>query len=573
MLTDLREKSQSFFIYILFGILIVVFIFFFGPQSEGCQPNAVKVRNLSSWAAKVNGETVTQREVEISVRRQALLNRNFDDSKMNELRRDTVDQVVEQTLLEQRARSMGLAIGDKALSQYIVGDKNADGPLFRDRDGTFNPKSYRDQLTQLLGATTDSYRRAKEREVLVSRYLTFLMTQVKVSDAEIKAAYDRAKRTWNLEYVVFDPASETDTVPADAVAVAAFTGKSADEIKTYYEANKKTYQRGKEVKVRRVLVKKPKEGGNAATADAKKKAEGLLADVRKPGASFAELAKTSSEGYYKKSSGDMGWQTAETTSKDDFAVYEKLNKGQISDLQESAIGFWFVKAEDVKPAVSTSLEQATSEIAGKLLADSAKSDAARKKADDLFKRAASGKTLTALTLPPTPLVVPTEETAEGAEAAPAPVPAPAPPSPVKTTGPFSEDRPVWARIPGIGKSDAIAAKLGTLTEKKPLIDGVMEIDNKFYVVRLRERVEPTDEGFSSEKDEYGQRLRFGRISRLFGNWRGILFGAVNQRELLRKFQGGTMLSADFGPNVEINEADYPVEAPAAANQPAGAPAP
>ncbi len=571
MLTDLREKSQSFLIYILFGILIVVFIFFFGPQSEGCQPNAAKVRNLSAWAAEVNGETVTQREVEISVRRQALLNRNFDDSKMNELRRDTVDQVVEQALMEQRARTMGIAIGDKELSQYIVGEKNADAPLFRDRDGNFSPKSYRDQLTQLLGATTDSYRRAKEREVLASRYLTFLMTQVKVSDAEVRAAYDRAKRTWNLEYVVFDPADEAIAAAPDPAAVTAYVAKSGDAIKAYYEANKKTYQRGKEVKIRRVLVKKPKAGGDAAAGETKKKAEGFLADVRKPDADFAKMAETKSEGYYKKSSGDMGWQTAETTSKADFAVYEKLSKGQISDLQESAIGYWFVKAEDIKPAVSTTLEQATSEIGGKLLAEAAKTEAARKKADDLLKRAASGKTLTALTLPPTPLVPPTtDDAAEGAEATPEP--APAPKSPVKTTGPFSEDRPVWARIPGIGKSEAIAAKVSGLTTKKPLIDTVVEIEKKLYVVRLLERVEPSDEGYTSEKSDYSQRLRFGRISNLFGNWRGILFGAVNQRELLRKFQGGTMLSGDISTNVKINEADYPVEPPAAASQPAGAPA-
>jgi peptidyl-prolyl cis-trans isomerase D len=558
MLTDLREKSQSFLIYILFGILIVVFIFFFGPQSEGCQPNAVRVRNLSAWAAKVNGEAITQREVEISVRRQALLNRNFDDSKMAELRRTTVDQVVEQTVVEQKARSMGLAIGDKSLSQYILSDDNPDYPLFLDRDGKFSSKSYRDQLTQLLGATTDSYRRAKEREVLVSRYLTFLMTQVKVSDPEVRAAYDRANRTWNLEYVVFDPAAESAGENPTAEAVAEFTSKNAEGVKAYYGANTKRFNRAKEVRVRRVLVKKPKDGGDEATAEAKKKAEALLADAQKPDADFGALAAEKSEGYYKKSRGDMGWQTAETTSKGDFAVYEKLTKGQVSSLQESAIGFWFVKADDVKPAISKTLEKATSEIATTMLTDQIKTEAARKLAEDLLSRARSGKTLTELTLPPTPIAPVTEgET----DAPPKP-----PESPVRTTGPFSEDRPVWARIPGIGQSEEIAAKLGALTPKKPLIEGALEVEKKLYVVRLRERVEPTDEGFAAEKDDFALRLRIGRTNRLFGNWRGILFGAVSQRELLRKFQGGSMLSGNLGAGIEVNEADYPLES-APASQP------
>ena len=569
MLTDLREKSQSFLIYILFGILIVVFIFFFGPQSEGCQPNAARTRNLSAWAANVNGETITQREVEISVRRQALLNRNFDDDKMPELRRSTVDQVVEQTVLEQKARAMGLAIGDKSLSQYILSADNPDYPLFLDRDGNFSSKNYRDQLTQLLGATTDSYRRAKEREILVSRYLTFLMTQVKVSDPEVRAAFDRANRSWNLEYVVFDPAAETDGDDSTAEAVAEFTGKNAEGIKAYYDTNEKRFNRGKEVKVRRVLVKKPKDGGDEALAEAKKKAEAILADAQKPDADFGALAKAKSEGYYQKSNGDMGWQTAETTSKGDFAVYEKLTTGQVSGLVESAIGFWFVKADDVKPAISKTLAQATPEIASTLLTDQIKTAAARKQAEELLSRARSGKTLTELTLPPTPIAPEGDGEGDGETDAP-----PKPPeSPVKTTGPFSEDRPVWTRIPGIGQSEEIAAKLGALTTDKPLIDAAVEVEKKLYVVRLRERVEPTDEGFAAEKDDFALRLRIGRTNRLFGNWRGILFGAVSQRELLRKFQGGSMLSGNLGSGIEVNEADYPLgPAPASQPQPASQPA-
>ena len=55
--------------------------------------------------------------------------------------------------------------------------------------------------------------------------------------------------------------------------------------------------------------------------------------------------------------------------------------------------------------------------------------------------------------------------------------------------------------------------------------------------------------------------------------RGILFGAVSQRELLRKFQGGSMLSGNLGSGIEVNEADYPLDpAPTSQPKPASQPA-
>ena len=69
MLTDLREKSQSFLVYILFGILIFVFIFFFGPQADGLMQGQTRPVDPNDWAVQVNGEEIPVREIEVSVRR------------------------------------------------------------------------------------------------------------------------------------------------------------------------------------------------------------------------------------------------------------------------------------------------------------------------------------------------------------------------------------------------------------------------------------------------------------------------------------------------------------------------
>ena len=115
MLVDLREKSQSFLIFILFGILIFVFIFFFGPQSQGFQADGREAPDPSGWAARVNDEVITQREVDLSVRRQAFFLGADDNKGLSKLKRDSVFQLVDQKLIEQRARAAGITASEESL--------------------------------------------------------------------------------------------------------------------------------------------------------------------------------------------------------------------------------------------------------------------------------------------------------------------------------------------------------------------------------------------------------------------------------------------------------------------------
>lgn len=539
MLTDLREKSQSFLIYILFGILIIVFIFFFGPQAEGCQPSQGTVRSLSGWAAKVNGEEISVREVEISVRRQALIQQDsYDDpADLARLRQATVQQVIEQALLEQQARKMGMAISEEALSQYIVSKDNPDFPLFSDRDGRFVPKNYRDQLGQLLRATPESYRRAKRREVLVNRYIRFLSLQVQVSDAELKQTFDRANRTWNVEYLKFAPGqyAETITAPTGEEVSAAVTARTKD-IEAYYKKNSAKYNRDAEYKVSRVLIRRPSAKDDAkAIAAAKKSAEDILAKAKADGADFAAIATASSQGYYKTKGGDMGWQSKKNTSPDDYKVYSTLKKGEISSLQDTSMGFWFVKVTDVKDAVKKDLPAVQSEIASTLLTNERRTSAARTDATTaLATLKATGKL-----------------EAPAAEGAVSPVS-------VQSTGPVRENRAVWELFPGLGRSEVLAKKLSGLTTKSPVVGEVLEVGDALVVARLKERVEPDAKAFADGKKDLAQRLRLERTRVLFGNWQAIMFGPTSQREVFQKFSGGSMLAGLTNKAaIEVNKEAFP----------------
>ncbi|MEE2787430.1 MAG: SurA N-terminal domain-containing protein [Myxococcota bacterium] len=560
MLTDLREKSQSFLIYILFGILIIVFIFFFGPQAEGCQPGAPAARNLNAWAARVDGTEVSMREVEIAVRRQALFEQDFDDDRaaISRLRREKLEQVIDQTLVENAARKMGIAVDSKSLSKYIVSEENPDFPLFRDREGKFDRGSYRDQLQQVLGATPEAYRRVKERELIIRRYLDFLASQVAVSEAEVKADYDNSERSWNLEYIVFDPKDYQDKIqPVTSEEGAAYAAKAANETKAYYEANKSNYVRDKEIKIRRILIRKPKLA--AKVADAKKKAEDALVKARAEGADFAKLAEELSEGAYKNYQGLMGWQSSKNTR--DYTVYSKLKKGEISALQTDDIGFWFVKADDVREAIDRKLDDVKGEIGTTLLSNQRREKKAMQAAKSALAQAKTVSSLTNIAPSKSPESdLPNEaETVEGDNPEAAKEEATADSGKtldVKTTGPIQQGR-ISELVPGIGRSADLARRIPSLDDKNPLVSEVLKVGQRLVVVRLKNRVEPDAKKFEDARRDIEQRLKRSRQMHLFGSWRAILYGPSQQRKTFSQLGSSALMSLlKDRSKVKVNEGEF-----------------
>ncbi|MGC6418770.1 MAG: SurA N-terminal domain-containing protein [Bradymonadia bacterium] len=569
MLTDLREKSQNFLVYILFGILIFVFIFFFGPQADGFQPNAPTPRALTGWAANVNGEDVTVQEVNLAVFRDKAYNRAFPDDSdgIAQLSRAAARQVAEQTILAQQARKMGISVSNEELTKFILSDQNErDIGFFRDRDGKIRVDELRTILSGSLGTSPEVYRKAKRRELLVRRYMDFLVASVKVSEAEVKEEFDRANRSWNLEYVSVDPATLRADVPTpNAEAVAAYRKANEADVKSYYDANVSEYKRDKEVRVSRVLIRKPKDKKDTAgIAKAKEKAAALLEKAKAEGADFGAIAKESSEGWFKTrgTGGDMGWQNSKRPGYD---VFKALAKGQVSDLQEDQGWFYFVKATDIKPALDKSLDSVADEIASSLIVEAAAKKIAKTNAEAIYQKAVKTGELKAQSKKADEAVADgtattTADAPENEQAMPKVVE-----DPLQTTGPVKENRRDWSQIPGIGKSDAVAGALAGLTKDAPLIKQVVEAEGKFYVVRLKERTEPKAEDFAKEKQSLKGRLLAGRAFELFGTWNELLFGLPSNRQ--RATRGAMTKDLFAGSKVDFNDAVFPIKGKPATPQP------
>jgi peptidyl-prolyl cis-trans isomerase D len=559
MLTNLRLKSQNFMIFILFGMLIFVFVFFFGPQSQGFSPGG-SAATPTGVAATVGETDIPSQHVEMAVRRLG----DVESDALPRLRREALMQLVDQEVLAQRARAAGLAVDDAQLLAYTFSKDNPDYQLFLGRDGKPDHDRYELYVTQFFGTNSADYLQSKGREVLAQRYLDFIEQQIKVSDAAVKAAFVEANTSWTLEFVAVDPAvAAQDVAPATAEAGVAYAAAHADEVSAYYEANKSEFVHGKEVRVRRILVKVAKDADAAAQKAAEDKINGLLAEAKAAPEKFADLAREKSEGYYAQMGGELGWQTEANSDKNDYPIYTALEVGQISAVQSNAVGKWFVRAEEVKPAVNQALDAVKNDIGQRLATKSGKDTAARAVAEAIHAKVAAGASLLEATpKAPAEPAPPAPEPIEG-EAPVAPE-APAEPKPlyeVQTTPPIAASRPAWDRFPLLGKSEALARALSKLSADKPLVPEVIALDGgRLAVLRLKESTAPDDSKFDEQKVELARKLRQQRVLQLVGYWRAPLLGPVAQREMFRKIIGGPLLASLPVPGtagIRINEAMYP----------------
>jgi peptidyl-prolyl cis-trans isomerase D len=204
---------------------------------------------------------------------------------------------------------------------------------------------------------------------------------------ELKAYYDSHQKSYansipekrKIKYVVLDTAK----IPGVQV--------THDDLQAYYNAHRDQYRVAEQVKVSHILIKTPLAGTDGkvdekGVADAQKRAEDLLKQL-KAGAKFEELAKKNSEDPGSaKEGGSLGWIGKGRTVPEFEKAAFSLPKGQISDLVKSSYGFHIIRVDDKQDAHMKTLEEVKGEIEP-VLKQQKTQQAAQKRAEDLLAQA------------------------------------------------------------------------------------------------------------------------------------------------------------------------------------------
>src|SRR5271166_1483771 len=178
MLDRMRSWGRSTTVKVLFGFLMIAFAFW--GVGTGL---AMRVRPV----ATVNGDRIVATEIDheseqIKRTLTQIYGANAQQILRNvSLRQEALNQIIEQRLIADEARHLGIRVSDESLASSIAAD-----PKFQE-GGSFDPKRY-EEILQDNNLLPSDYENSV-RSSLMQDALRHMVDQgVQVSDADVRQA-------------------------------------------------------------------------------------------------------------------------------------------------------------------------------------------------------------------------------------------------------------------------------------------------------------------------------------------------------------------------------------------------
>ncbi|MBT9432533.1 peptidylprolyl isomerase [Candidatus Sodalis endolongispinus] len=377
MMDNLRAAANHVVLKIILGLIAVSFVL--------TGVGNYLIGGDGDYAAKVNGQQISRAQLEQAVqnernRQQESMGEQFsqlaaNEGYMRQMRQQVLSQLIDETLLDQYADKLGLAIGDDQIKQAIFAipafrtEDKFDNAKFRSLIGNMglSPDQYaalmrKQLLTQqlihgiggtgfLLPAETDRLLAVavQTREArLATLAIAALAEKQTASDDEIQASYGAHKNQY-----LSPEAFKVSYIPMEAEAMEAKTSVDEQEIQAWYDKHHDQFT----------------VPGRKRYSIIQSKSENDANDWLKQlqeGADFASLAKAhSTDVVSAKNGGDIGWMSDSDTL-DELKQANLSEKGQLSGVLKSSVGFLIILLDDMQPAQVSPLSAVHDAVAAKV---------------------------------------------------------------------------------------------------------------------------------------------------------------------------------------------------------------
>ena len=352
-----QPASTYFVLFLALGAMT-----FFGV----CNP-ATMQSGPTGIAATVEDQKVTNTEfrrqyIQYSDNLKRTYGEKYDPSTLK-VAAKVLDQLVKDRILYLKAKEYGTIASDNEIV-----DSLSEAQVFKDKDGNYSADRFR-QYLRYNQYSEVSFRQEMERRLSLQKLRNLITQTVHSSSKEIEAHYKIKETKLTLNYLQIK--GDTLDVPVEQKDISDFKKQKdhADQVKKWYEDNKKDYITEKEVEASHVLIAYKGARNASGTANKRSKSEAqayatkVLKDLKKDGADFAKIARLETdEPKGKTNGGKLGFFSRKTMVKEFSDVAFNLKANEISDVVESPFGFHIIKVTGIKPAKNISLEQATEEI-------------------------------------------------------------------------------------------------------------------------------------------------------------------------------------------------------------------
>jgi len=319
-----------------------------------------------------------------------------------------LEQMIQQNLIEQKAKEMGITASDKEVRDRIV-------TLFQ-RDGKFVGFEEYKRILEWNHMSVAEFEDSLKKEVILNKVVRVLTAGIAVTPEELWENYTKENESAKIEYLLLDESKIPFDQALTATDIQDYFEKNKDsyavperregsyvflktedlkkesqpsdsEIEKYYRDNVDQFKEPERVKVSRIYLPFAGKEKSAVQADA----QGLLDRVSR-GEDFAQLAKSYSQDAKAKDGGDWGFDEWKSLSSKEREEIGKLEKGQVSGIIEATEGFSIFQVTEKEREKTPSLEEVKTRIRS-ILEDQKARDLAAQKISQLEKSARKEKSL------------------------------------------------------------------------------------------------------------------------------------------------------------------------------------
>ncbi|HLL03005.1 MAG TPA: peptidylprolyl isomerase [Myxococcaceae bacterium] len=264
---------------------------------------------MDKVVAVVNRDIITLSEVQQrAAPEMARLAGEKDQRKRGEARaqlmKEALDALIADKLIDAEVRELGLGVSASEVDEAMADVKK--------QNGITDPAQF-EQLLAREGYTVKSYRDFLTKQISRSRLMQMrVATKVKITEEDLKAAYAQYSKLEGEEF---------------------------------------------EVHARHILVTVDAKATPEQVEEARKKAEAIAAEARRPGMNFEALARARSEGPSKEDGGDLGFFRRGVMVPAFEQAAFSLKAGEVSNPIRTNFGWHVLKVEERRAIGVTSYEE------------------------------------------------------------------------------------------------------------------------------------------------------------------------------------------------------------------------
>lgn len=383
MLEFIRKYAQSWFAKVI--LILIVFPFaLWGVHSYFDTDSNVNVASVND--KEISANEFQQAYQQQRNRIQAMLGKNFDPSLLDDqqLKKSALENLIEREVIVQGAHNASLRVSGARVGAEIRAIPNLQS------NGQFDKELY-GRLLKSQGLSVGAFEQMVGNDLIIQQLNHGIADTGFVTKAELDALLRIKLQQRDIGYALVPVASYIGDAAVEDKAVEQFYKNSPDRFRTpeqvsvdyielsvddlakgiqvtedalheRYQERAADFTASEERRARHILIQVASDAPPGAVDAAKKKAEELLARIRK-GESFADLAKQfSQDPGSAKDGGDLGYFGRGMMDKAFEQATYALKVGDVSEPVRSTFGFHIIKLEGTRGGERKPFEQVRSDL-------------------------------------------------------------------------------------------------------------------------------------------------------------------------------------------------------------------